>query len=428
MVGTRWRRVAGAVALGAGLVVVAGTPSGQAPPPEVPAVPAAVAAPGAAQGQERGVARSLGLAAPQPRRLPAASPAAVPNPRTPWGPSLADVAEAREAVATMPVEQLAGQVIVARFSGADPAAARAVVEAWHLGGVIVMRDNVATVEQVRATTAAVHAAVGADGRSWPAIVTVDEEGGRVSRLRGLLADLPPFAAFGGADPAATRSRFAALGRDLRGLGFTMDFAPVADVTIGAADPTIGDRSASSDPGLAARAVVAASGGLLEGGAVPVLKHFPGHGSVTTDSHVGLPVQGASLDALDARDLRPFRAAVDAGVPAVMVGHLDVTALEPGVPSSLSPATYALLREGLGFEGVAITDALDMGAVAGGGAGEETVRALVAGADVALMPPDVGAAHAAVVAAVDSGRLPRERLEDAAARVVALQLWVADLRG
>ncbi|KGM15410.1 hypothetical protein N867_08625, partial [Actinotalea fermentans ATCC 43279 = JCM 9966 = DSM 3133] len=224
------------------------------------------------------------------------------------------------------------------------------------------------------------------------------------------------------DDAATRDRFARLGADLAGLGITMDFAPVADVTVGAADPTIGDRSASADPAVAARTVVAAGRGLLDGGTVPVLKHFPGHGSVTADSHVGLPVQPAGVEQLAARDLVPFGAAVDAGAPVVMMGHLDVVQLDPGVPSSLSPAAYRLLRESLGFDGVAVTDALDMGAVPSGAPGEEVVRALAAGADLVLKPRDVGAAHAAVVAAVQSGALPRERLEEAATRVVALQLW------
>lgn len=421
----RRRHGLGAAALGLSLLALAGAQA--ATPPPADARPAALRA-GAIRGE---AGRSPAFVLP-PRdaraavEIPAAPAAVVPNPRTAWGPTLATMADARAAVEAMPLEQLAGQVIVARYAGADGRNAHRSVTAWHLAGVIVMADNVGTLEQVAGTAAAVHAAVRADGRPWPAIVAVDEEGGRVSRLHGLLADLPPFAAFGASDPAATHARFALLGRDLRALGFTMDFAPVADVTIGAADPTIGDRSASGDPAVAARAVVAAAGGLLDGGTIPVVKHFPGHGSVTSDSHVTLPLQAAGLDALAARDLLPFQAAVDAGVPAVMVGHLNVAALEPGVPSSLSPAAYRLLRGELGFEGVAVTDALDMRAITGGPLGAETVRAVAAGADLALMPPDAGAAHAALVAAVRSGALPLERLQEAATRVVALQMWVAAL--
>ena len=424
------RRTLVAAALGVGLVVLAGAPPSVAGH-DARGVRSAHASTAGARAPDRpgqpatSWATPLVGAEPASARVtehPTAPAAVVPNPRTDWGPSLAAVAQARAAVAAMPLEVLAGQVLVAAYPGTDPAVPAGLVAAHHLGGVILMGDNVASLDQVRATGAAVQGAAAADGRAWPAVVAIDEEGGRVSRLRGLLADLPAFATFGGGDVAATRERFARLGADLASLGITMDFAPVADVTVGPADPTIGDRSASSDPVAAAAAVVAASRGLLDGGTVPVLKHFPGHGSVTTDSHVGLPAQVASLEQLSARDLVPFRSAVDLGAPVVMMGHLDVVQLDPGVPSSLSPAAYRLLREGLGFQGVAVTDALDMGAVPVGSPGEEVVRALAAGADLVLKPRDVGAAHAAVVAAVQSGALPRERLEEAATRVVALQLW------
>lgn len=434
MAGRSRRRAFVAAVLGVGLVggvaLVAAQPS--AAGPRVPRPTGAVAHGGPATGAVCGglADRVVALAAAQPvpvraSGLPVAPAAAVANPRTAWGPSLATVQQARAAVRDMPLDVLAGQVLVAGYPGADPSVAASLVAAYHLGGVILMGGNVASLDQVRATAAAVQAAAAADGRDWPAVVAIDEEGGRVSRLRGLLPDLPPFATFGAADDgAATRERFARLGADLAALGITMDFAPVADVTVGAADPTIGDRSASGDPAVVARTVVAAGRGLLEGGTVPVLKHFPGHGSVTIDSHVGLPCQTATLEQLSARDLVPFQVAVDAGAPVVMMGHLDVVQLDPGVPSSLSPAAYGLLREGLGFDGVAVTDALDMGAVPTGAPGEEVVRALAAGADLVLKPRDVAAAHAAIVAAVQSGALPRERLEEAATRVVALQLWAS----
>ena len=343
---------------------------------------------------------------------------------TSWGPSLATVEAARAAVAAMSLEQLAGQVLVARYWETDPAAAGQLVTQWHLGGVILMDENIESREQVAATAAAVHAAVVAGGRSWPGIVAVDQEGGRVERLRGLVAPLPAFAAFGGAGPDATRSAFGGLGVELRELGITMDMAPVADVTIGPDDPTIGDRSASTDPQVVSVVALAAGRGLLDAGVVPVLKHFPGHGSVTVDSHLALPVQPAPLGALEARDLVPFRSGVAAGLPVVMIGHLDMAQLDPGVPASLSSATYRLLRDDVGFEGVAVTDSLAMGAVPRPAPGQEAVAALVAGADLVLMPWDVTTAHPAIVAAARDGRLSMERLTEAAERVVALQMWSA----
>ncbi len=175
------------------------------------------------------------------------------------------------------------------------------------------------------------------------MIGVDEEGGVVSHLRGIATEFPAFATAGvaiadqgKAGEQAVTEAARATGLELRDLGFTWVFAPVADVTIGAADPTIGTRSPSSDPALAARAITAAVTGYDEAGLVSTTKHFPGHGSVTADSHETLPTLGASLDQLRARDLKPFEAAVAAGAPAMMMAHLDVRALQPGLPSSQAP--------------------------------------------------------------------------------------------
>ena len=212
-----------------------------------------------------------------------------------------------------------------------------------------------------------------------------------------------------------------LAAELAPLGFTVDFAPTADVTIGPADPTIGARSMSADPRAAASLSAGFARGMLAGGMLPAVKHFPGHGSVTTDSHKSLPVQNATLGQLKARDWKPFQSAVKAGAPMIMTGHIAVRALEPGVPASLSKATYAALR-GLGFKGVAVTDGLNMGAVTGRYPnGSAAPAALAAGADLLPMPADAAAAHAAVVRAVTGGTLPLQRLEEAARRVVTMMV-------
>jgi beta-N-acetylhexosaminidase len=220
----------------------------------------------------------------------------------------------------------------------------------------------------------------------------------------------------------TRDAGRALAAELAPLGFTVDFAPDADVTIGPADPTIGARSMSGNPDQAGQLAVAFSQGMQEAGVLPAIKHFPGHGSVTVDSHQDLPVQPAGIADLEARDWKPFRAAIAAGVPMVMTGHIAVPALEPGVPASLSAPTYAALR-GMGFNGVAVTDALNMGAIQqqypGGSAAP---AALAAGADLLLMPADVGQAHAAVVNAVAAGTVPAARLDEAATRVATMMTW------
>lgn len=346
---------------------------------------------------------------------------------TGWGPTEGELARASGIVARWDVRRLAGQVIVGRYAGTDPAEPAALVRDLHLAGVSVTSGNVVDEAQVRATTAAVTEAHGADGRDWPPVIGVDEEGGVVSHLRGVATEFPAFASAGVAierrgreGERVVREAARATALELRDLGFTWVFAPVADVTVGAADPTIGSRSPSTDPALAARAVQAAVTGYRGGGVVSTTKHFPGHGSATADSHETLPTIGATLPQLRSRDLRPFAAAVEAGAPAIMMAHLDVPALQPGLPSSLAPKVYDFLREELGFEGLAITDSLGMGAALS--KDYPALRALEAGADLLLMPVDARVTHQLVVEAVRSGDLSRARVEEAAARVVALQLW------
>ena len=348
------------------------------------------------------------------------------DPDTPlsWGPTVGELEDAEALVAGWSSEQLAGQVLVGRYAGTDPAVPAELVRDLHLAG-----DNVVDEQQVLATTAAVEGAVAESGRDFPAVIGVDEEGGSVAHLRGVATDFPAFAAAGEAiADSGRRGRVAvkgaalATGLELRLLGFTWVYAPVADVTIGAADVTIGSRAPSDDPALAGAAVKQAVAGYNRAGIVSTTKHFPGHGGATADSHTTLPVLTETLAELEARDLAPFATAVEAGAPSVMIGHLDVEAIAPGVPSSLAPETYAYLREELGFEGVAITDSLGMGAVAGTPA--LAVKALQAGADLLLMPADTRRAHQTITRALDDGSLDRARVEEAAARVVALQRWQA----
>ncbi len=358
----------------------------------------------------------------------AASEAPVPSDDPlPWGPTEAEVARAQEIVRSMSAAELAGQVIVGRWHGTDPATAAGMVEDLHLAGVQLTGDNIVDRDQVRATTAAVAEAFARTGRDFPAVLGVDQEGGVVAHLRGIAADFPSFATAGTAvaqqgrqGRRTVRAAMRAQALELRELGFTWVFAPVADVTIGEADVTIGSRSASSDAETAAAAVSAAVEGYVDAGLVSTTKHFPGHGAATQDSHETLPEIDVSRRQLAARELPPFRAAVRAGAPAVMVGHLDVSSLAPGVPTSLAPEAYDLLRDELGFEGVAVTDSLGMGAVIA--RGRPAVDALAAGADLLLMPADTPHTHGVVARALRDGELSRERVEEAAARVVAVQLW------
>lgn len=375
---------------------------------------------------------------PSPERSSAAGapPAGDAGPGAPrplgWGPDRRDADAAAGAVAGMSLEQKAGQVLLPFFPGLDSEVHARTIERLHLAGSIVMGDNVPAAPDGQVDTAAMRAAAErlqraarADGRSWPGLIGVDQEGGAVARLRAPLTEWPAPMSYGaaGSEPLASDAG-RAISAELAGLGFNIDFAPTADVTVGPADPTIGARSMSGSPETAAHVGIAFSRGMLAAGILPAAKHFPGHGSVTVDSHEGLPVQGAGLEQLRARDLLPFQAAIDAGLPMVMTGHIAVPALQPGVPASVSPAAYAELRR-MGFKGVAVTDALNMGAIGKQFPNDAAAPlALAAGADLVLMPASVETAHAAIVAAVRSGSLPAARLDEAATRVATMQLWRA----
>jgi len=338
---------------------------------------------------------------------------------TGWGPSRRTVERARAAVARMTLRERAGQVIVAHYPGT--AAPVDLVRRLHLGGVVLFDHNVASNDQVRASNRALQAAVRRAGRRFGVTVGVDQEGGGVERVT-TATRFPAFMTAGAAgSQELTRSAATASGRELAGLGFTTDYAPVADVTAGAADPVIRSRSAGSGPRVVTAHALAAARGYRTAGVVPTLKHFPGHGSVTADSHVTLPVQRRSVEDMGRSDLVPFRAGVRAGMPSVMVGHIDVRAVDPGVPSSLSRKVVdGLLRDRLGFEGLVVTDALNMGAVTRThDSARSAVAALRAGVDVLLMPPSPQQARDGIVRAVRSGRLTSQRLDQAATRHVAL---------
>ncbi|MDS2172061.1 glycoside hydrolase family 3 N-terminal domain-containing protein [Nesterenkonia sp. CL21] len=366
---------------------------------------------------------------------------------------------AAAAVAELSIDEQAGQVLVGEYGGTDASGMAGLIEELHLAGAIVMGDNVprgedgADLDALAGELDTLHQA--AVSRDWPAVVAVDQEGGLVTRVGHPLTEWPAPMAYGAArlgaldgqhsdeapeeapDEAAEEAAVAghdalaalghrAMGEDLAELGFTMDFAPNADVTLGAEDVAIGSRSFGADPQLVADLALAGLRGLAEGGLAGSAKHFPGHGGVTEDSHLTLPVQPAELSELEDHDWAPFQQVIEAGAPMIMMGHLDVPALEAGVPSSLSPVAYERLRE-MGHDGVIVTDALNMTAVVDqAGPAEAPVRALEAGADLLLMPSDVRTAHAAIVDAVESGRLEEDRLTEAAERVVALMLWQQDL--
>ena len=219
-----------------------------------------------------------------------------------------------------------------------------------------------------------------------------------------------------------------MGRQLLRAGINTDFAPVLDTGFGAA---IGNRSYGEEPKLVARMGVAAVEGFEEAGVVAAAKHFPNHGPARTDSHVSLPVIRHDAKTLRSHDLPPFEAAVDAGVPMVMAGHLVYPAIDPHNPASLSKDAISMLRGDLGFRGVVVTDDLAMAGAKGEGTlAKAAVEAVEAGADLLLvssLPQQQADAYDAVVAAVESGEIPRARIRKSVERLLEVKDRY-DLRG
>ncbi|MGA9115684.1 MAG: glycoside hydrolase family 3 N-terminal domain-containing protein [Bacteroidota bacterium] len=258
----------------------------------------------------------------------------------------------------------------------------------------------------------------------PLLVSADYERGAAMRLRRATLFPDAMALGAGGDPDLVRRVGCATAEEARAVGVHLVFAPVADVNNNPRNPVINTRSFGEDPAAVSRMVRAFLRGLHEGGAVATVKHFPGHGDTEVDSHLQLPLLAADRSRLDSVELVPFREAVRAGAQAVMIAHMEVPALDarPGIPASLSaPAVTGLLRGEMGFRGLVITDAMDMRGLSGGFTpAESAVRAVLAGADMLLLPADAGAAITAVMAAVQRGEIPASRISESAGRILTLK--------
>jgi beta-glucosidase-like glycosyl hydrolase len=326
------------------------------------------------------------------------------------------------------LERLVNATLLVPFPGA--AAPRWVLEGLERGvsGVTLfaINGNVPSAGGLTALTAGLR-------ETSEALVSIDEEGGDVTRLAHETGSpYPGSAALGALDDTATTWRVhRSLGAELRGAGVNLDFAPSADVNTADDNPIIGTRAFGSDPELVARHITAAVSGLQEAGVAACAKHFPGHGATSQDSHLEVPAIDADLPLLERREMVPFRAAIEAGVQSIMTAHIRVPALTGATPATLSPAAITgLLRGTLGYDGVVVTDALDMRAASGAmGIPEASVRALAAGADLLCLgskeyEDSVRAIREQIMAAVREGRLSTERLEESAARIAALKAWLA----
>ncbi|ROS41579.1 beta-N-acetylhexosaminidase [Amycolatopsis thermoflava] len=353
---------------------------------------------------------------------------------------------AEQTLRRMSLEEKVGQLFVAdvwgksagqadegnrKKYGVDTAAE--VVQRYHPGGVIYFNnpgtDNVDEPAQVARFSNGLQQAALASGAKVPLIVSIDQEGGRVTRIAAPATEFPSSMAVGAGRSAADARTLATVnGHELRAMGINQDFAPDADVNSNPLNPVIGSRSFSADPALASELVAAEIDGYQNSGPATetvsaAAKHFPGHGDAATDSHTGLPVINHTEEQWRQIDLPPFRAAIDAGADVIMSAHITVPSLDPsGEPATLSkPIMTGILRDELRYDGVVATDSLQMAGVRELHTDAEIpVLALEAGVDQMLMPPDLGLAINSVLDAVKSGRLTEERIDQSVLRILKLK--------
>ncbi|WP_243057448.1 glycoside hydrolase family 3 protein [Nocardioides sp. SR21] len=344
----------------------------------------------------------------------------------------------------MSVEEKVGQLFVIEVAGrdaytvSDTATATnqklygvdtpaQVIAKYQPGGVVYFTtrnsdDNIGSPAQVATLSNGLQFAALAQPNRIPLQISVDQEGGSlVARFGAPMTQMPGNMALGAGRSAADARRSAqVIGEELAAVGVTQPYAPVADVNVNPNNPVIGIRSIGSDPALVSRLVTAQVRGYHLGGVSSVAKHFPGHGDTGVDSHYGLPEVTHTRKQLDTIDLPPFRAAIAAGVDTIMTAHVVMPEIDPsGVPATMSRKILTgLLRKELGFKGLIVTDALDMaGATETFPPDVAPVRALLAGADQLLVPPQMDTAFAAVLDAVEEGVISKERLNASVYRIL-----------
>lgn len=372
-----------------------------------------------------GQAPAQTLPSPDSEAAASATPEPTPTPTPEPTPDPVQV-KAEELLSGMTLREKLCQLMIVRpetLTGESPVTAagettRLALESYPVGGLIYSVDNLVTQEQTREmiTNTQSYSEI-------PLFISADEEGGNVGRLMYKLGttwvnDMYSYKDMG--EDTAYANAYT-IGSDMVSCLFNTDFAPVADVWTNPENTVIGDRAYSDDFTQASELVAAAVRGFTDAGVVCCVKHFPGHGDTSTDTHEGAAVVDKSLDELRAGELLPFESGIEAGVDMVMVGHITVTAVDDE-PATISKAVITdLLREELDWDGVVITDSLDMGALAGYDNGEVCVKFLEAGGDILLGVPDIESALTALETAVTDGRLTESRIDESVQRVLELKI-------
>lgn len=301
------------------------------------------------------------------------------------------------------------------------------IENYHIGGFVLFSENLQSVEQAKQYVAFLK-----ENSNIPPFIAIDEEGGAVSRLgqSGIIYDyyIPSAAKMASQGKEAVSANYEKIALNLKSLGLNMDLAPDADINTNPANPVIGDRAFGTEAQTTAEMAAAAMKALDENGIIPVVKHFPGHGDTQTDSHKGITIMPHDMDRLEQTELVPFKTAIENGAPVIMAAHLTTPALsDSGLPATLDRDIISgLLRGKLGYDGVVMTDAMDMGAIVSEyTCGDAVIKAINADVDIILMPSSTSEAFEAVKAAVSDGTISEDEIDDSVYRILKLKTKLED---
>lgn len=335
----------------------------------------------------------------------------------------------------MSLEEKVGQMFLVGFqNGNQPALemneqARALIQDYHVGGMVLFDRNVESPEQVAKLNDAMQSVAVNSSAGIPLFISIDQEGGKVMRIRDGVTVFPGNMSLGATgDAELSRQSGKVMGEELRALGINMNLAPSLDVNNNEKNPIIGVRAFSSDPDQVAEMGIAQMMGFREGGVLSVAKHFPGHGNTDSDSHIDLPTVSHSMEQLEEVELKPFRQAVDEEVDAVMSAHITFPAIDdtPGLPGTLSSRVLTdLLRKEWGYNGVIMTDDMEMGAIVDNfGAGDAAVKAVKAGADILLIAHEWERQKESietVIHAVEKGEISEKRIDQSTRKILQLKV-------
>lgn len=368
-------------------------------------------------GEDTGGSGTNGTGTNQGQTSPSAPETPEP-PETPPDP-------AAELLAQLSTDEKIGQLVLVGMEGTKPDdVTRMLIEEYHVGGFIFYKDNIQDAKQALDLINGLKTAN--QNEPVPLFLSVDEEGGRVSRMPRELEKLPTARKIGNTGSEELAGQIGGIiGRELSGFGLNLDFAPVLDANSNPDNPVIGDRAFGTKPEIVSRMGIAAMKGIREQGVIPVVKHFPGHGDTSVDSHLGLPVVEHDLTRLRKLELVPFKQAIQEGADVVMIAHLLMPKLDPEHPASFSKAVIDdLLRQELGYEGTVISDDMTMGAIVEHyDIGDAAVQFVQAGGNIVLVGHDEEKEKQVIQAlrdAVSSGTLSAETLDERVYNVLKLK--------